>query len=391
MPHLRHGNVTKNIHRLKTLFISLVDRSGSGKSTLVKHKLSQLGSRHAVYLLNVRPNEVEGYTKVHQNTVAIKGQNLADSLSQIPKNAYVIIEDIICVSHKEEESIRLLLNYRAHHDKLRVICIGHMLYRTHLLTLVPLFNYLVFTLVNASRGLLKTAATFGFHLDKSETSQWMETFSHHCGSSATVPGDYMFIDCSNVALHHSSSAEGVRTHKSRQGEGGRTVRVTAATATANGSNTLHSGRVTDLSHTHSNVDQKFASCFAGQSNSSTATAFFSIISHVLKGHPSFRAQDLSFKFEQARMPKRPKRISIIDYTCSLLCERPSAPPSTDLLVLHRFLCERAKIPALFIRNPYFWSTTSDASDNEVTDDDNNIGNDNDDNSSNVRKKKKVKR
>ena len=345
-------------------------RSGSGKSTLVKRKLAQLDSKQAVYLLNVRPDEVEGYRKIHRNTVAVVGVNLADSLSQVKGSSYIIIEDIICVSQKEEESIRMLLNYRAHHDKLRVICIGHMLYRTHLLTLVPLFNYLVFTLVNASRNLLKAAATFGFHLDKEEAAEWLATFSHQCSESNEV-GTYMYIDCSNVALHHSTNVEGSAS-AAKQGERNVALHTQQQKqlqlAPSKGAKRT-AVMTRESASTSSAIEAKFANCFAGQSNSGIATAFFSIIVVVLQKQASFRPHDLSLGFTRARLPSKLKRISVVDYTCSLLNERPASPPSTDHLVLHRFLCERCKIPALFIRNPYFWSTTSDVSDDDDDDDD----------------------
>lgn len=328
-----------------------------------------------MYLLNVRPNEVEGYVKVHRNTRAITGSNLAESLAQVEKNSYVIIEDIICVSSKEEQAIRLLLNYRAHHDNLRVICIGHMLYRTRLLTLVPLFNYLIFTLVNASRGLLKAAATLGFHLDKEESAQWIQDFTSRCAGRIIDNGDYMFIDCSNVVLYHSSTTEQPKPNSSMP------KRVLGG-----GSSCAEKSRsLTTSSYSGTSIEQKFASCFTGHPSSTAAVAFFSVISQVLKRADSFRADDLSFAFDQARAPGRPKRISVVDYTCALLCDRPTSPPSVDFLVLHRYLCERAKIPALFIRNPYFWSTTSDASD---VDDDDDRGDDDD---GNVCSKAKIKR
>ena len=297
------------------------------------------------------------------------GANLVDSLSQVKGPSYIIIEDIICVTHKEEEAIRMLLNYRAHHDRLRVICIGHMLYRTHLLTLVPLFNYLVFTLVNASRSLLKAAATFGFHLDKDEAIQWLATFSEQC-SKVGGAGQYMFIDCSNVALHHCSDVEGSSSGRKRA-QSEQTSHQTSHHTTQQTQTQRGRKRASQLLESSSNpgqVEAKFANCFIGQPNSGIATAFFSIIVSVLQKQDSFRPHDLSLGFERARLRTGLKRISIVDYTCALLNERPASPPSIDHLVLHRFLCERCKIPALFIRNPYFWSTTSDASDEDDDDD-----------------------
>jgi len=312
----------------------------------------------------VRPDEAETYKSVHSNTELISCKNLAEGLAQVKKGSYVIIEDIICVSRAEEEAIRMVLNYRAHHDRLRVICIGHMLYRTHLLTLVPLFNYLVFTLVNASRGLLKTAATFGFHLDREETVQWLEEFTSRCGAAQARQG-FMFVECSTIALYYHSLDDeiskkrgGVTTMPAR---GGKQRPKTKSEKIEKLNNPTESSSV---STSTAAIEQKFESCFHGQPHASLASALFGILARVLKEQGGFREFDLSLAFEQSRKPGKIRRVSIVDYVCALLSERASAPPITDHLVVHRFLSERCKIPAIFIRNPYFWSTTSDISSDE---------------------------
>jgi len=319
-----------------------------------------------VYLLNVRPNEAETYKEIHDNTELLNEKNLAESLARVTKNSYVIVEDLICVSHKEEEAIRMILNYRAHHDNLRVICIGHMLYRTHLLTLVPLFNFIVFTLVNASRGLLKTAATFGFHLDKEETRQWVTDFSQRCSTAGR--GDFMFIECNSITLYHSSSSSEVVKRDEGKLKKKRTSSRsdTQSPALSSPPKVVKPSASADTSSASSGptLEQRFASCFIGQSNRHLAAAFFSIIVKILREQTSFREYDLSLAFDTARKPGCLKRISVVDYACALLNENAGVPPSKDHLVLHRFLSERCKIPTLFIRNPHFWPTTCDVSSDE---------------------------
>jgi len=367
--HILRRSQINIVQKLFLFFVTFFRRSGSGKSTLVKSQLARIAQKHKVFLLNVRPDEAETYKKVHSNTELICSKNLAEGLAQVKKGSYVIIEDIICVSRAEEEAIRMVLNYRAHHDKLRVICIGHMLYRTHLLTLVPLFNYLVFTLVNASRGLLKTAATFGFHLDREETSQWLEEFTSRCASQARK--GFMFVECSSIALYYHSSDGEDKTKLSEKLKEKREVAMPVRGGKQKSKTKLERieklNNPTELpaaSTSTAAIEQKFESCFLGQANASLACALFGILARVLKEQKGFRDFDLSLAFEQSRKPGKIRRVSIVDYVCALLNERASAPPITDHLVVHRFLSERCKIPAIFIRNPYFWSTTSDISSDE---------------------------
>jgi len=346
-------------------------------------------------LLQVRVDEVSGYTKAHSNTKHLQCESLREGLEAVEPGSYVIIEDIIHLTKKDEQALRALLNYGAHHNKLRVLCVAHLLYRTSLLTLVPLFNYLAFTMSNSSRGLIKTAATYGFNLEPEKSCRWVQSFSNVCSNNQDrVDGKYIFISCNDVRMFFKSEEEGklvelaktskkqivenagddtgddeaaddddddngeAKCKKSRPGKyGDQSLKSTGRTSGKGGGAGWREPPRT--------MEQRFADCFSGEREKAPiARAFVSIVSKVLRQEPSFREQDLSLGFKQSRKPGKLKRISVVDYVSSLLDSRPYLPPSRDQLVLHRYLCVQCKIPKLFVKNHYFYEISLDASTDE---------------------------
>ena len=346
-------------------FFFLLSRSSSGKTTLVKRALARLGSNCRVYLLNVRPDEVAGYVRVHAKTQAIDCSKLKEGLEQVGSNSYVVIEDIISLSDKDEESLRQLINYRAHHDRLRIVCVSHMLYKTSLLTLVPLFNYIVFTLTNSSRGLLRAAAVHGFNLEPEKHAKWLSIFSR-CFKDKQ--GGFIFISCVGVELYRcadgaSSTVNRLDDDDDDDGESARaTTKMTKSKRSA-------AAIVGDGGGGGDNLERRFVDCFSDREEKATAAALFAIVGPVLRRERSFRHSDLSLAFRQSRKPGVLRRVSVVDYAASLLQASPSHRPSNDHLVLHRFLSGRCKIPKLFVKNHHFYDAASDLTSEELEDDD----------------------
>jgi len=345
---------------------------------LVKKALAKLDPQCQAALINVRPGEVLEYKKSHAKLKLLECSSLREGLSFVDRDTYLIIEDIVTMTKKDEEALRTLINYRAHHDRIRVICVAHMLFRNYLLTLVPLFNYLIFTLSNSSRNLLKTAAVYGFHLEPAKTAKWLSLFSKFFSKHGR-DGSYIFISCSSVELYSSQNEKPelldgnddddddyddddddddddvankkkpLRVSKKRLGQGG------------GGSGGKKSGGGGSIAK----LEERFADCFIDQNTGALARAFFSIIAQVLVKQAGFRSQDLSLAFNQTRKPGRLRRVSVVDYVSSLLDSRPLASPRLDHLVLHRFLSEHCKIPKLFVRNSYFYDAAADITSDEL--------------------------
>ena len=348
--------------------------SSTGKSTTLRVALSKLPKECQVALLNVRSDEAELYKKAHKNTVLLQhGSGIRSCLDQFREGQFVVVEDIISLANKDEESLCYLINYKAHHDRLRIVCVSHMLYKTKMLTLLPLFNFVLITLSPSSRGLLKIACSQGYHLDGGKTQQWLDYFDSRC---SPTPGSFAYINSAKQTLHFLTSNQdnsddddddedddnddyeddgeneekvaGACEATSRvKGVGNRLKRK--ATAKAGGYSLT---RQADAAET---LEKRFAECFNGHERAVTARAIFSVISKVLTSNDctAFRPFDLSFAFAQRRSAAKLKRISIVDYIDCLLDANPTASADPSHKALHRYLKQRCKLPKMFIRNPNF--------------------------------------
>ena len=377
-------------------------RSSTGKSTLIKRALSQIEPTVRVYLFNVRSDEVEGYQKFHPKVESVEAASLGAGLRSAQSGSVVILEDVISLKKKDEESLRLLLNYKAHHDRLRVFCVGHMLFRNSLLTLVPLFNYIVFTLNNASRSLVRQAATYAFNLDAESRVKWVDRFSKCCLSAVERGRSFCFVDCSTVRFYLFDCAEQRASLLSGTdgdddddddvvggaSEMARSSNFRSIDGDVDDENKLEGGKTKKRSVAKNpllSLEDRFASCFPDREFASQTKGLFSILSQTLRNEISFRESDLSFVFAQSRKPGVVKRVSVVDYIEHLLNKSPSRRPPTEHLVLHRYLSERCKIPKLFVRNRYFISDSLQSSNDELDDDDDDVD---DDDSSSVGKRKR---
>jgi len=322
-----------------------------------------------VALLNVRADEVELYKRAHKKTLVLQsGTAIRDCIDDFRKGQYVVVEDIINLADKDEAGLRELINFKAHHDELRIICISHMLYKTKMLTLLPLFNFVLFTLAPSSRALLKIACVQGFRLDSKTVDLWQSKFVANCKRGAS--GTFAYIDSAQMKLHFSD----VTTSSSSSSHFEKVAgykEVGEDDDNAEGDD----DDVDDDDDDHyqslgkyknsikrrkfpsdlDSLERKFAECFAGHPKASTAKAIFSIISKVLTDPQcsAFRSFDMSFAFAQRRTSSKLKRVSIVDYIDSLLDSAPVARADPSHKALHRYLKKRCKLPKMFILNPSF--------------------------------------
>jgi len=308
-------------------------------------------------MLNVRSDELPEYKKHHKKTRAAESSSLKEAMATFERGSYIVIEDIINLAKKEEEALRQLINFQAHHDSLRIICVAHMLFRNKMLTLVPLFNYLVFTLTLTGRALLKQAAVHGFYLEPTRSSTWIKLFTGACKKWGEH-GGCVVISCHDVTLYHLDNQR-VSTILEADKEVGSVSELESSNTRKGNSEVRGSKRMKFDAGSEVTFEdtkklcERFNSCFKFHEHSSTANAIFSIIVKVLAGESCFRPFDFTVSFKQTRRPGTVKRISVIDFVDSLLDARPSAPASKEFKVLNNYLAERCKIPRLFVFNPHF--------------------------------------
>ena len=334
-----------------------------------------------VVLVNVRSDEAREYKRAHKNITITEAPCLSEAMEHFIPGGYVIIEDIINLAKKEERTLRKLLNFDAHHNRLRVVCIAHLLFRTSLLSLVSLYNYVAFTLNNASRALVKQAAMYSFYLEPEKSKAWVAAFTRACKTWGEY-GGYAFISCKEVKIYHKDVAGSITLLESGVGEKEEPHRAGKSKVGREGpaKRDEREGGGGEKDEEYGHLIERFASYFKGHERSSTAVSIFSIVASVLAKEPSFRSFDLTFSFKQQRQPNTIKRISIVDYVDCLVDAHPLSSARRDFRVLHNYLSERCKIPLLFILNPHFRlrPVLDESSNVEDDDDDDDGGGDDDD-------------
>ena len=334
---------------------SFISSSSTGKSTTVREALTKLPKHCEVSLLNVRHDEAELYKRAHKRTTVLDfGTGIRENMGHFKKGQFIVIEDIITLANKDEESLRQLINYKTHHDELRIICISHMLYKTKMLTLLPLFNFILFTLSPTSRGLLKVACSQGFNLEIDLTERWLKLFSDRC-SKPQPAGSFAFINSAAQTLHFSSPQKNDDNDDDDDDERVGFARSSLKRPASTARSRLSISKRAAVGDNES-LEKKFAECFSSHEKAATARAIFSVISKVLTSREcgsAFRSFDISFAFAQRRAAAKRKRVSVVDYVDSLLDESPAARADPLHKALHRYLKQRCKLPKMFIRNPHF--------------------------------------
>jgi len=366
--------LNKSLHIPTYRAFFIFSSSSTGKSTAVREAISKLPKDCEVALLNVRADEVELYKRAHKRTLVLQsGTAIRDCIDDFRKGQYVVVEDIINLADKDEAGLRELINFKAHHDELRIICISHMLYKTKMLTLLPLFNFVLFTLAPSSRALLKIACVQGFRLDSKTVDLWQSKFVVNCKRGAK--GSFAYIDSAQMKLHFSDVTTLQTSSSSTSSSSSHIEKVAENDDNAEGDDDdnddddcnvdgehyqrlgkyKNSIRKRKFSSDLDSLERKFAECFAGHPKASTAKAIFSIISKVLTDPQcsAFRSFDMSFAFAQRRTSSKLKRVSIVDYIDSLLDSAPVARADPSHKALHRYLKKRCKLPKMFILNPSF--------------------------------------
>ena len=246
-------------------------------------------------------------------------------LESVAKKSCIIVEDIIHISKKDEQKLRIAINYQAHHKTQKIICASHSIYKTQIFSLLGYFNFIIFTSAIANIPTLRNILNY-FKVEKSEFDNWVNFYTIF---GEGKKGVYFFFDCEKMTFSVSKKM---------------LFRECKSLGEIEGNNTVNSpthGKAKLLQ----NIFQKFVENFPEKNE---AIAIFSVISNCVPNN-LIREQDLTVPFKDK---KKKKLISIVDYVISLLM--PNIIVSPPLIAMHRFIHKFCKIPQVFIRNKAFW-------------------------------------
>lgn len=335
----------------------VIGRSGTGKSTLLKHLVSRMPPRRLLYLVNVRADESEEYSRSHVGGASrVRHANLS-GLKEVASHSTIIVEDIISMKNSEQVSLREGINYTAHHRSCKIFCVTHTVYKTGVFSMMPLFHFVIFTSSRANLPIIKQTLQ-RFSMTKEEVTQLLATVDRATRDKSLTTGDprsaYFFYDCAKMRLGCSRNLlkpgetfflpEPDTTSQSGQRE----KLFDSNRATSTGA----AGAAAVVVSDNENALKHFSGFFKGHRWREMAEGVLKLILNSETARRHFDPGDLSFVFsrrsQQSERGGEAKKISVVDYVHALLDE--SRQPSEEQKVVHRFLRSRVSLPAAAIAN-----------------------------------------
>ncbi len=274
--------------------------------------------KYNLALINVGGKDTREYKKMIPN---LSSANFSE-LESVPKKTCIIVEDIIHITKKEEQKLRIAINYQAHHKTQKIICASHSIFKTQIYSLLNFFNFIIFTSAIANIPTLRNVLNY-FKVEKYEIEQWLNFYTNF---GEGKKGIYFFFDCEKQTFNIS-----------------RQMLFKNCKALTNA---LPENKVQKKKTALQNVFLKFVENFKEKNE---AIAIFSVISNCVPTK-LIREQDLTIAFRGNKKEK--KLVSVVDYVISLLS--PKLIVSPPLIAMHRFFKKYCKIPQVFIKNKAFW-------------------------------------
>jgi energy-coupling factor transporter ATP-binding protein EcfA2 len=315
-------------------------RSGSGKSTLLKHIAASLPKSTPLRLLNVRPNEAAGYSEDHQSCSRLSEMN---SLKTVEKNAVIFVEDLIHMSKKDEIVLRHSINYDAHHKSQKIYCIAHTVHKNSLWSLIPLFNYLVFTSSASNSPLLRLLLNY-FKLDKPVVQAYLDFFRSG-RKKLEVAYPYFYFNTSTMTFGYSK-------HFLLK----KTLRIVEPPQDENSfleSPLLGASKQMVQKVVVDSAKTLFTNLSSTHPHQAEACAIFGIVLPSLLQKTDCAEQflnqtDLTVNF-RSKQGGNLVRVSLVDYILDLVSPTSLAQQSR-LMAIHKYVQTRCSIPAHLIRN-----------------------------------------
>jgi hypothetical protein len=263
-------------------------------------------------------------TAVYKKIVPCVKSSSFNELGSVEKKSCIIVEDIIHITKKEEQQLRIAINYQAHHKTQKIICASHAIYKTQIFSLLGFFNFIIFTSAIANIPTLRNVLNY-FKVEKDEIDRWLNFYTD---MGRGKKGVYFFFDCEKMTFNISKKMF-FKLKKSLSETGQQ----------------IQQGGSENKSKILQNTFLKFVENLPEKNE---AIAIFNIISNCVP-HSVIREQDLTIAFKFKKNSKR--LISIVDYVISLIS--PNIIVRPPLIAMHRFIKNYCKIPQVFIRNKHF--------------------------------------
>lgn len=345
----------------------ILGKSGSGKSTALKKILTEIfqksKNRKQLYTVNVRDHFYQGI----QNVNSVQQIELSD-LDEVPRNAVIVVEDVISITRAQDRALRTTLNYRAHHKRQLVFVISHHVFRTSIHSMLPYFNSILFTSAKSNLPLLKHVMQH-FKTDQDAQDHVIRHFKITMPAGNAYNIFYFFsavdqsiylvngienllaarnlerVDPDPELSEYSSSS--VREAKPRLSGGSgsssksQVVSLLSSSSPSEKSQQLAHRRSVDI------LQDKFDKFVSGEKNRHQASAVFSIILGCVPLH-LIKETDLTLSFRYKNGRERRGSVSLIDYVTTLLDKNGLC--NKNIIFLHRYILKKCRIPKVFMLN-----------------------------------------
>lgn len=326
-------------------------RSGSGKTTLTKTILNEHCKRlkkPIFQLVNTKISDYADCLPADNNNRLLQSFSDFSDIKYTVSNCIFVIEDIIHVDKQSEQLLRKCLNYFSHHKKQKYFFLSHSIYKTSLYSMVPFFNFIVFTTDSSNESVLRDVLRY-FRLDKTTVQHLCHGFNQYASNQQIAQNNNFkacfYLDLRDRSFYYTSNIF-ILQNSIRLSKHG----IVYNTKTNEESATPFSTGV--QVSPRKIIQQRFHAIVRNLSSRRDLKTIFSIILPCLN-IANIRLNDLTYAFRSTTSQQKIIRISIIDYLQQLI--NPEGSISKDIIVLHHYISSQCKIPQMYIRNKFLQS------------------------------------
>lgn len=363
-------------NQYNNFFIFFFFRSGSGKTTLSKEFVIKNLEKHKKLELVLVNSDPRDFKNIKSKCVGLQ------NIDKVNGNKIIIVEDIISVSKKEEQTLRLCLNKYAHHKLQKYFFISHSIFKTSMYGMLPFFNYIVLVKSETNLRALKDLLKY-FRLEENQVAQIVDNFVKICRQYPSKSTDQFFYFSTHLQqLYFCDSWQNSdnliatmsmldlnnkqKTLLDKKSKSKRKVEKNdqklKLTKTETSDSTI---RQFEFNQSQQQIFDRFDRLTSFYEKKEQAKTIFSFILPCLD-EKRIRLSDLTIVFnireKKEKYPKKRvtptaattaapnivKRLSLLDYIADLLDENKPVPP--DHKVLHQYLKTKCIIPSIFIVN-----------------------------------------